>query len=90
VTLSWGAKPNAGYRITIDKIEFQADHQAVIYYGLHYPDPEGFYAQMMTEPKAETFVGSEYMVSVEPSANSTLVHPHAESSSEMMTEAIVQ
>jgi hypothetical protein len=62
VTLSWGSKPNAGYRITIDGIEFKANGEAIIRYSLHLPEPGHMYAQVVTEPKAETYVASKYKV----------------------------
>ncbi|WP_028987495.1 S-layer homology domain-containing protein [Thermicanus aegyptius] len=61
VTLSWGEKPNPGYRITIDNIQFM-DHTAVIYYSLHYPDPKLFYPQVITEAKVSTYIGTGYEV----------------------------
>src|SRR5690606_37782200 len=60
VTLAWGSKPNPGYRITIERIDFQDDGIAKIYYSLHYPDPDKMYIQVITEPTAETYVSSQY------------------------------
>lgn len=61
VTLSWGEKPNPGYRITINRIEF-VDNTAFIYYSLHYPDPNKFYPQVITEAKASTFISKAYEI----------------------------
>jgi hypothetical protein len=60
VTVSWGEKPNPGYRITIDRIEFNEDSTASIVYTTHDPDPDQMYAQVITEPKAITYVAAEY------------------------------
>jgi hypothetical protein len=60
VTVSWGEKPNSGYRITIDRIEFNEDSTASIVYTTHNPDPDQMYAQVITEPKAVTYVAAEY------------------------------
>lgn len=59
VTLSWGEKPNPGYRITIRSIDFSEQGKAVIYYELHYPDPNMNYAQVIVEPKAETYLSAK-------------------------------
>jgi hypothetical protein len=66
VTVSWGEKPHAGYRLSIKQITFDNDtHKATVYYELHYPDPAALYAQVITEPKATSYVPSEYEVSLE-------------------------
>lgn len=66
VTLSWGTKPNPGYEIRIAKVEFEeTSGKAVIFYELHYPDPEMNYIQMIVEPKAEVYVASKYEPSME-------------------------
>lgn len=71
VTLSWGEKPNPGYRITIDRIEFTADQNAVIHYTLHYPDPDKSYIQIITEAQASTYVSSEYKPTLNKSPHSS-------------------
>lgn len=60
VTLSWGEQPNAGYRIMITKIDFQADQTAVIYYTLQYPEEGSMYAQVITYPEAVTYLAADY------------------------------
>jgi len=60
VTVSWGEKPNPGYRVSISKIEFTENGQAVIYYTLHEPEPGKMYPQVITEAKAHTFISAEY------------------------------
>lgn len=62
VTLSWGMQPNPGYQLHISGIRF-INNEAVIEYMLHYPDPNKFYAQVMTEAKDETFISSTYKIS---------------------------
>lgn len=64
VTVSWGEKPNSGYRLTIEKIGF-ADGKATVYVQRHYPEKGKMYLQVITTPTAETFVGSEYEVVLE-------------------------
>lgn len=66
VTISWGEKPNTGYGITIDRVEFGADGHASIVYSLHYPNPDTLYAQVITEPKAVTYIASTYTPALSP------------------------
>lgn len=73
-TVTWGMKGNSGYRVTIDRIEFQ-DEQATLYYTLHEPIPGHMYAQVMTEAKAETYVDSRYTVVIEPNLSSGVSSP---------------
>ncbi|WP_052487112.1 S-layer homology domain-containing protein [Gordoniibacillus kamchatkensis] len=65
VTLVWGEKPNPGYRITIDRIQFTDDRKAIVYYQLHYPQPGDSYAQVVTDAKAVTYVDAGYQVSAQ-------------------------
>lgn len=65
VTVSWGEKPNSGYGITIDQIQFEED-KAIVYYSLHYPEPDKMYLQVITEPKAETYISSQYKPVIQP------------------------
>jgi len=65
ITLSRGEKPNAGYGITITGIRFVDDGHAVITYRLTDPKPDEMYAQVITEPKAVTYVASSYEVTAE-------------------------
>ncbi|WP_135546975.1 S-layer homology domain-containing protein [Paenibacillus cymbidii] len=60
VTLSWGEKPNPGYRLTIDGISFTDQGEARISYTLHKPVPGQMYAQVITEAKASTYVAATY------------------------------
>ncbi|MEX2414817.1 MAG: S-layer homology domain-containing protein [Paenibacillaceae bacterium] len=60
VTVTWGKKPNPGYSITIDRVEFNENGTASIVYSTHNPDPDKMYAQVITEPKAITYVASQY------------------------------
>ncbi|MBC9909064.1 protease complex subunit PrcB family protein [Chitinophaga varians] len=61
VVLSRGSQPNSGYQIAITGIDF-AEGTATVRYKLTNPEPGKMYMQMITEPKAETFVGSAYKV----------------------------
>lgn len=70
IILSWGSQPNSGYRITIDRIDFNAAGEATVYYNLHYPEPDQMYTQMIAEPKAETYVSSAYKPVIEELMNS--------------------
>lgn len=65
VTLSRGIKPNAGYGISIDSIQFQSGGKAIVKYSLQEPQPDMMYAQVMTEAKAVTYVSSNYEVKAE-------------------------
>mgnify|MGYP001199992031 CR=1 FL=1 len=58
ITLSWGEKPNPGYALTIPKIEFAEPGQAIIYYELHFPDPDRMYPQVIVEPTASVYLDS--------------------------------
>ncbi|WP_246313278.1 protease complex subunit PrcB family protein [Paenibacillus foliorum] len=60
VILSRGEMPNPGYGIAITGISFQADGTAAITYTLSDPKPDGMYAQVITEAKAETYVSAKY------------------------------
>lgn len=62
VTLSIGEKPNNGYGITILGVDFGADNKAVIRYSLQTPEPDQMYLQVITSPKAVTYVSSQYKV----------------------------
>jgi hypothetical protein len=60
ITVSWGEKPNPGYRIRIDRVEFTQDGTAYIIYSTSFPDPDLSYPQVITEPTAVTYVASQY------------------------------
>jgi hypothetical protein len=66
VTVSWGTKPNPGYTIGVDRIEFQANGEAWIYYTTNLPDPDKMYPQVIVEPKVDTYVSSEYKPVLKP------------------------
>lgn len=87
VTVSWGEKPNPGYRIAIDRIDF-IDNEAVIYYSLHHPDPEKFYIQVITEATATTYVSSDYQPTMKMSPNVTSI-PSSNSSSSADRKSVV-
>jgi hypothetical protein len=59
VTLSIGQKPNAGYDIQIVRIDFK-DEYALITYHLTAPEDGKNYADVITEPKAVTYLASDY------------------------------
>jgi len=58
LTLTWGSKPNPGYRITIERIDFTQPGKAIVYYKLHEPDPGTYYPQVLTEARAETYISA--------------------------------
>jgi hypothetical protein len=61
ITLTWGEKPNAGYTISILRIDFDAEtSEATISYQLGYPEPDRMYAEVITTPTAETYVAGMY------------------------------
>jgi len=83
VTVSWGEKPNPGYSISIDRVEFNEDGVASIVYSTHYPDPDMMYAQVITEPKAITYVAAQYEAVLQanpdqPVSSSVNVDPNAD------------
>lgn len=61
VVLSRGSKPNSGYQISVTSIEFSND-EARVHYKLIDPTAGNSYMQVITEPKAETFIPSKYKV----------------------------
>lgn len=61
VVLSRGEKPNSGYQIVIIGIVFTGS-EAIVHYQLSDPKPGNSYMQVITNPKAETFIGSAYKV----------------------------
>ncbi|NSL85790.1 protease complex subunit PrcB family protein [Chitinophaga sp. Mgbs1] len=65
IVISRGSKPNAGYRIAVTGISFTDNKEAVIRYKLIDPAPGDMTAQVITEPKAETYVGKEFKVVLE-------------------------
>lgn len=65
ITLSRGEKPNAGYGITITGIRFVDSGHAVVTYKLTDPKPDQSYAEVITEPKAVTYVAASYEVTAE-------------------------
>ncbi|SDN72454.1 S-layer homology domain-containing protein [Paenibacillus sp. yr247] len=69
VTLSRGDKPDPGYSIEINGIQFSQDGQAVITYTLHDPKPDMMYAQVITEANAVTYISSNYKAIAEPAAS---------------------
>lgn len=71
VTVSATA-PHPGYGIEVSSIEFQKD-QAVIHYRVVQPDPDQFYAHVLTTVKAETYVSAKYKPVL---GNETPVLPH--------------
>ncbi|UUZ80988.1 protease complex subunit PrcB family protein [Paenibacillus sp. P26] len=60
VVLSRGQKPTTGYSIDVTGIRFEADGTAVISYTVSDPEPGSINAQMVTEPKAVTYISSKY------------------------------
>lgn len=65
VTLSRESKPTAGYAIDITGIRFESDGRAVITYTLTDPQPDSMNAQVISEPKAVTYVSSKYKAEAE-------------------------
>lgn len=60
IVVSRGSKPNSGYQIKITGITFSDNGTATIRYKLSDPEPGKSYMQMITEPKAETFIPASY------------------------------
>ncbi|MBP1962733.1 S-layer homology domain-containing protein [Paenibacillus aceris] len=66
VTLTRESKPTSGYGIEITGIQFGLDGNAVITYTLTDPQPDSMNAEVITEPKAVTYVSSKYKAVAEP------------------------
>lgn len=64
ITISRGSKPNSGYQIMINRIDFSAKGEATVHYSLVNPAAGHSYLQVITEPRAETFISSFYKVSL--------------------------
>ncbi|HEY9257470.1 protease complex subunit PrcB family protein [Chitinophaga sp.] len=65
VVLSAGSKPTGGYELHITRIDFTTGNEAIIHYKLSAPAPGSMNIQVITEPKAETFVGTAYKVTLQ-------------------------
>ncbi|AFC33134.1 S-layer domain-containing protein [Paenibacillus mucilaginosus 3016] len=68
VVLSRGQKPTSGYGIEITGIRFEGEGRAVVTYKLSDPAPDSMNATVITEPKAETYISSQYKPAAEPQA----------------------
>ncbi|WP_316836589.1 protease complex subunit PrcB family protein [Pedobacter nutrimenti] len=64
ITISRGTKPNSGYQIMINRIDFSAKGEAVVHYSLVNPTAGHSYLQVITEPRAETYISSFYKASL--------------------------
>lgn len=71
VTLSWGTKPNSGYRIEVRSLAFGENGEAVVHYELTVPQPGDAYATVITEPKAVVYIPSQYTPVPSPPAGAT-------------------
>lgn len=60
VTITWGAKPNSGYGVSIDRIEFEDEGKAHIYVHRNVPQKDMFYLQIITYPVVTTYLSSEW------------------------------
>ena len=59
VVLDMGERPHPGWNVKIEGIDF-LDDTAVIRYSVTYPDPAALYPMVISHPKAETYLSSEY------------------------------
>lgn len=64
ITLSRGSKPNSGYQIMITRVDFLNKGEAVVHYELSDPKDGNSYLQVITEPRAETYISSFYKVTL--------------------------
>lgn len=64
VILSAGSKPTGGYQLHITRIDFSAANEAIIHYKLTEPASGSMNIQVVTAPKAETFIGAAYKVTL--------------------------
>ena len=65
IVISAGNQPTSGYQLVITRIDFSAAGEAVIHYKLAAPAEGSMNLQVITEPKAETFISSAYKVVLE-------------------------
>lgn len=65
VTILWGEKPNPGYRVVIQSVDFPADGTALVKYQLLTPDPEKSYPAVITEAKADAYVPANMKTATE-------------------------
>lgn len=64
VVLSAGSKPTGGYELRITRIDFTKTNEAIIHYTLTAPASGSMNIQVITEPKATTFIGTAYKVTL--------------------------
>ena len=60
VSISVNNLPNPGYGLAIQKIEFNKDKTAVIYYSITTPDPDKMYPQVISKATVATFLADDY------------------------------
>ena len=60
VVLDMGEKPHPGWNVKIEGIDFIDEDTAVIRYSVTYPDPAALYPMVISYPKAETYLSSNY------------------------------
>ncbi|MFD2672267.1 S-layer homology domain-containing protein [Marinicrinis sediminis] len=60
VTVTWGVKPNSGYYLILEKVEFTESGEAHVYVRKHVPVWTESYLQALTQPKVNAYVGGEY------------------------------
>ncbi|MFC0213110.1 S-layer homology domain-containing protein [Paenibacillus chartarius] len=69
VTLTWPARPTAGYSVKIEGIDFEGTAPsgiAVIRYSLHEPKPGSINAQVISDVQATAYVGSDWKIELKP------------------------
>ncbi|CAM3572846.1 S-layer homology domain-containing protein [Marinicrinis lubricantis] len=60
VIVTWGAKPNSGYDIRIEKIEFKEQGEAHIYVRRIQPQEGHMYLQVITHPEDRAYLSKEW------------------------------
>lgn len=64
VVLSAGSKSTGGYQLLITQIDFTPENEAIVHYKLTEPASGSMNIQVITEPKAETFISAVYKVKI--------------------------
>jgi hypothetical protein len=60
VSLTVDNLPNPGYGVAVEKIEFNKDKTAVIYYTITLPDPNKMYPQVISKATVVTYLPDDY------------------------------
>lgn len=60
VSLTVDNLPNSGYSASIDRIQFNKDKTATIYFTVNSPDPDKMYLQVISKSTVVTYISADY------------------------------